>query len=239
MEEKKQRRKKKEIDKAIWTAFEKIVIERGFNAVTIAELAKKSGIEYVLLYNRFKNTDDLFKEYSAANNDFWLNNSIRIDPELSFKENSINVYLKLIDNLYENEIMQRILLWELNDTHKTTRHIAISREVENSFILTYFDREVKNTGLNLNILNSMIISGIYFLILHKKISTFSFVNFNFEEAKEQLKETVKYVINKLFTETNDVHVDMAKKLLKKGIDKSIIAEVTELSMKELEKLSAE
>jgi AcrR family transcriptional regulator len=200
--ERKQRRKKKELDETIWNTFEKMVIEHGFNAITIAGLAKEAGVELPVLYNRFENLEDLFGQY-ARRNDFWLNSSTKIDPKLSFKENCFNVYSTLIDNLYENEIMQRILLWELNDTHKITHRIAMSREFENNSMLAYLNNGlknngVKNTGVNLNFLNSMIISGIYFLILHKKISTFSSIDFNLEESKEQLKETIKYMVDKMF-----------------------------------------
>jgi hypothetical protein len=234
--EKRSRRSKSELNETIWNSFEKMVVEHGFNGITIIGLAKEAGVEPPVLYNRFKNLDDLFEQY-ARRNDFWLNNEMQIDPELSIKENGEKIYLKLIEDLYENEIMQRILLWELNDTNKVTRRIAISREFENNITLAYMNSKLKNAGVNLNILNSMIISGIYFLTLHKKISTFSSINFNLEETKEQLKETVKYMINKLFVEKNEVNMDIAKKLLEKGVDKNIVSESTGLSMEELDSLN--
>jgi len=193
------RRTKEELNGIIWSAFERIVIRSGFNSVTLMNLAQEAGVEPQVIYNRFEDLEDLFNQYIISK-DLWLNNSIQIDPALSLKENCVKVYLEIIDGLYANEMMQRILLWELNDTQKITRRIAASREFENSFLLAYLNRGAKNFNINLNMVNAMIISGIYYLILHRKISTFSTIDFNLEDSKQQLKETVKNMVNTLFVD---------------------------------------
>ncbi|MDR1730146.1 MAG: hypothetical protein LBR52_05745 [Prevotellaceae bacterium] len=45
----KQRRKKSELNDSIWNAFEKMVIEHGFNAITLAGLAKEIDVELPLV----------------------------------------------------------------------------------------------------------------------------------------------------------------------------------------------
>lgn len=191
------RRTKKELNAIIWAALERIVIRSGFNSVTLVGLAREAGVEPPVIYNRFDDLDDLFNKY-AASKDFWLNSTVQISSGVSPRDSCIKLYADLIDNLYENKIMQRFLLWELNDTNRITRRIAINRERENSFLLAYLNNGVKGLGINFHIVNAMIISGIYYLILHKDISTFSTVDFNLEESKEQLKETVKNIVDKLF-----------------------------------------
>ncbi|MDR1730147.1 MAG: hypothetical protein LBR52_05750 [Prevotellaceae bacterium] len=190
-----------------------------------------------LLYNRFENVDDLLKQY-VKKNDFWLNRSIKIDQALTPKENLKKVLTDLVEELYENAIMQRILLWALNDTHLVTRFMILAREVENVQLIRYFDANLGNYGVHFNATHAMLISGIYYLILHKSISTFSTVDFSTEENKELMKQNVCDMIDKLFSEPNDVKT-MAKKLLNKGVDKNIIAEVTGLSMEELDRLNVE
>ena len=191
------RRTKKELEEIIWTAFERLVIRGGFNSITLVKLAHEAGVEPPVIYKRFENVDDLFEQY-ARKKDFWLNNAVNINPELSPKENVVKLFTDLIDDLYENEIMQRILLWELNDTSKITREMAMRREFENSFLIDYYNNGLKNNNLNVNVGISIILSGIYYLILHKKISTFSSINFNKEESKEELKKTVRDMINMFY-----------------------------------------
>ena len=195
--EKRKRRTKKELEEIIWNAFERLVIKDGFNRITLIKLAREAGVEPPVIYNRFENEDILFEQY-ARRNDFWLNKAVNIDPKLSPKENTIKVFVDLIDHLYDNEIMQRILLWGLNDTHKITRQIAMQRDFENIVLIDYFNDGLKKNGLNVNIFNAMILSGIYYLILQRKISTFCTVNFNRAESKEELKKMVREMVNRLF-----------------------------------------
>ncbi len=193
------RRTKKELNKIIWEALERIIIKSGFNSVTLVDLAREAGVEPPVIYSRFEDVNDLFNQY-AFSKDLWLISDMRIDPAMNMKENTIRLYCALIDNLYADEIMQRILLWELNDTHRITRRIAMNREFENSYLLAYFNQGTKKYGISLNMINAMIISSIYYLILHKNVSTFCTVDFKLEEGKELLKKTIAVIVNQLFEE---------------------------------------
>ena len=76
--------------------------------------------------------------------------------------------------------------------------MVMNREFENGFIIEYFNKAFKNSGLNVNIINSIFVTGIYYLIIHKKISTFSSVDYNKEETKEQMKQTVRDMVERLY-----------------------------------------
>jgi AcrR family transcriptional regulator len=192
------RRSKKEIESLIWAALERMVLRGGFNSVTLVGLAYEAGVEPPVIYNRFDDLNDLFNKY-AQTNDLWLENTMEINPKLNVKENAKKMYSRLIDALYENEVMQRILVWELNDNFPVTRAIAQKREYANGFLLAYFNNGVKKEGnMDFNIICSLIISGIYYLVLHKNISTFCAVDFNKEESKEKLKKNVAYLVDNLF-----------------------------------------
>ena len=191
--EKKQRRKKKELDEAIWNALERIIIERGFNDITLAGLAHEAGVDPPVIYNRFDSIDELLEKY-VRRYDYWLNDIISLKKGNTPKENFKKLLLDLINELYDNEIMQRILVWEMNDTHKITRRMALAREVDNSDLLQYFNEGLDNFDSNI----ALMISGIYYLILHRKISTFSNINYNTPQGKKNLIETVDRTIDKLY-----------------------------------------
>ena len=190
------RRTKKEMEETVWAAFERLVIAEGFNSITLVKLAREAGIKPSGIYRRFGDMDDLFEQY-ARKNDFWLKKSISISPDLSPKENMIKMLTYLIDNLYDNEIMQRILLWVLTDTNKVTRQIALGRDIESHFLINYFSKGLQNSGLNINVVNAIIVSGIYYLIMYRKIAPFSTVDFSTEEGKEQMKQTVRDMVNRM------------------------------------------
>ena len=195
--EKKARRKKKELDEAIWNALEKHIIENGFNDVTLIKLAQEAGVELPVIYNRFKNKDELIEQY-VNRYDCWLNDLIQIEIGNTAKENFKKVLVDLINGLYDNEVMQRVLIWEINDTHKITRQIAVQRDFENIFLVDYLKDGLKKSGLNVNVVNALMIAGAYYLILHRKTAPFCSVNFNREEGKEELKKTVCEMMDKIF-----------------------------------------
>ncbi|MDR1729197.1 MAG: TetR/AcrR family transcriptional regulator [Prevotellaceae bacterium] len=234
----KQRRKKKELDEAIGNALERLIVKYGFNDITFTRLAQEAKVEPPILYNRFENLDELFEKY-IRKYDYWLNDIFKLNTRETTKENCKKLFTELINELYDNEIMQRILLWELNDTHKITRRMAQFKEIDYTDLTQSFSNELENfKGVG-----SLIISGIYFLVLHRKISTFCNINYNTEQGKKILIETVESIVDRIFpgntTTTDSKIADIAKKLLKKGMDKDAIEEITGLSMEELNKLNIE
>ena len=187
------RRTKKELEDALWATLEKQIIEKGVDNITITGLAKEAGFEPLVIYNRFQNMDDLLETY-ARKYDYWLNDIFKISKENTPKENIKKLLTGLINDLYDNEIMQRLLLWGLNDTHRITRRMAQIREIDNSELIQYFNSELKDfdgTG-------SLMIAGIYYLILHRKISTFANIDYNTPQGKEFMIQTVENIIDKLY-----------------------------------------
>ncbi len=230
------RRGKKELDETLWSALERLIIEQGFNNITFYQLAQEANVNPPVIYNRFEDVEELLERY-VRKCDYWLNDIFKVNKELTCRENLKELLENLVNELYDNDIMQRIMLWELNDTHRITRLMSQSREVENSELIQYFSNKLENfEGIS-----SLLISGIYFLILHRKVSTFSNVNYNTLQGKKIMIDTVKDMVDKLYPENNS-QVDrkinsIAKKLLEKGVDKNIIKESTGLSIKEINNLA--
>ena len=228
---KRTRRTKKELEDALWTTLEKQVIEKGFNSITITGLAQEAGFEPLVIYNRFNNLDDLLETFMKRN-DYWSNNIFRIDKRKSAKDNLKMLLTGLINNLYDNKIMQRVLIWILNDTHGITRRVVLNREFEYSKAIQHFGKNLENySGVA-----SLMIAGIYYLILHRKISTFNHIDFNTPQGKQLMIETVENMIDTLFPPVDSKTTEIAKKLLEEGVDKSIIERTTGLSIKEIDKI---
>jgi AcrR family transcriptional regulator len=194
---KKIRRTKKEIEDAIWNTLQKLVIQKGFNNLTLTGLAKEAGVNPLVIYNRFSNLDDLFEKY-IRKYDYWLNDLVTIDPKKTPKENLKNLLVNLIKELYSNEVMQRVLLWEMNDTNRITRKMAQSRETDSNYLLNYFNTKLGNENINFNMVLALFTSGVYYLILHRKISTFSTIDFTTKEAKEEMIKTIEKIIDLVY-----------------------------------------
>ena len=225
--EKRHRRTKAELDAIIWSTLEKQVIERGFNNVTLVGLAREAGVEPPVIYQRFEDLNDLLEE-CAKKYDYWLNGILKLNPDHTAKENLKKLFIDLIYDLYDNEMMQRILLWGLNDTHPITRTIAAERDENSKYLNQYFAPRIDSgahsggfTGIT-----SLMISGIYYLILQRRVAPFCFIDYNTPQGKQIMIETITNMIDKLFTEitppADDKTAEIARKLLENGVDREII-----------------
>lgn len=175
----------------LWRTLEKQIIEKGVNNITIRGLAKEAGFEPLVIYNRFKDMDDLLENY-ARRYDYWLNDISNIKKGNTLCEDAKKILTGLINDLYDNEIMQRVLLWELNDTHRVTRRMAQIREISNAETIECFKQnDFDGAG-------SILIAGIYYLIMHRKISTFCDIDYNSPQGKETMIKTVENLVDGFF-----------------------------------------
>jgi AcrR family transcriptional regulator len=191
----KKRRTNKEIDNLLSHTVTKLIIKKGFNNLTLTGIAKEAKINPWVIYNRYDNLDDLLDKY-IRKYDYWINDLIVISLEKTPKENFKCIVTNFITELYNNEVMQKILLWELNDTHsKITRRIADNRETDSDNLLKYFNNIFDNKDINFNMFLSLMIASIYYLVLHKKISTFNTIDFTKKQSKDDLIKTIEKIID--------------------------------------------
>jgi AcrR family transcriptional regulator len=240
----KRRRTKIELEDDIWTAVEKLIIKKGFHNLTVKEILQEAQVEPMIFYNRFENLDDMIEKY-VHRYDYWLRDSIKIDSEVEPKSESKKLITNLINELYENEIMQKILLWELNDDSKVSRQMASAKETQSKALYQYFSEHLETIGGgSVKSVSSLIIAGIYYLVLHRKISTFGLINFDSLQGKQMLIEMAEKIINILFI-TKPATVshhkpqtteEVAKNMLDLGIEVKIIELSTGLTAGEINKL---
>jgi hypothetical protein len=131
--------------------------------------------------------------------------------------------------------MQRLLIWEVQEKNNVTEKTARMREMNVYTFASFYDNYFKDADVDFNVYTSIIIAGIYYLILHKDVSTFCSVDFSKEEGRERLLKTIKKLCIMLFSEQQPdrQQVEIASKLKEKGVDISIIAECTELTFEQI------
>lgn len=75
------RRTNAEIDNAVMTELEKLVIRNGFDKVLVTELMANASLEPPVFYRRYGSIDNLYDKL-AQRYDFWINDTIKMS-ELS------------------------------------------------------------------------------------------------------------------------------------------------------------
>lgn len=84
--------------------------------------------------------------------------------------------------------MQELLIWELSSDNYITRHTADNREQNSKYLLDYYNNGLKDFPIDFNALIALFIAGIYYLILHRDISTFCGIDFSKKEGLDLLKK---------------------------------------------------
>lgn len=231
------RRTTEEIEEAVLLATEQLVKEKGFNNVAITEIMRLAAVQPHVMYRHFTNIEDIYDKF-LRRYDYWLHDIVEYkldenDPVTSAKK----TLTELIKSLYDNPIMQEILIWEVFENNKLTCRNALNREINSLPLLDFFRNNLPPV-VNINALTSVLIAGIYYLILRRDRSSFCGIDFNSDNGKNLLIEFINEILDYLFEikSEEDEIVKVAKCLLEEGVDEEIIIKSTKLSKKALTKL---
>lgn len=216
------RRTKVAIERDVMLAVGSLIDELGFSNVTLTGVAERAKIEPAVFYRRYANLEELFEKYTQKY-DYWLAGLAENIPK---NLNELEMYSWIMDHLVQellkNKGMQQLLIWELSDDNVITRRTSKLREVVNQPLLAMLEQKFKGTGLDVNVISAMMISGIYYLILHRKRSAFCAVDFNTKIGKERLRTGVKQMSQLLFAQVQKKN-EIAERLRAEGVSEEIIS----------------
>lgn len=216
------RRTKVAIERDVMLAVGSLIEELGFSNVTLTGVAERAKIEPAVFYRRYANLEELFEKYTQKY-DYWLAGLAENIPK---NLNELDMYSWIMDHLVQellkNKGMQQLLIWELSDDNVITRRTSKLREVVNQPLLAMLEQKFKGTGLDVNVICAMMISGIYYLILHRKRSEFCGIDFSTRAGKEKLRAGVKQMSQLLFAQVQKKN-EIAERLRAEGVSEEIIS----------------
>ncbi len=174
-----------------------ILRKEGFQKLGVNRVAEVAGVDKSSLYYHFGNFDNLLEQYVLAN-DYWLG-VYKETPkdDVDLVESGKNMILQQFDAVMKNEEMQAILLWELSENKGIPKYIAGLREEMGRDILKKFEQYFKDTDLDFEVVAAILISGLYYMVLHRNQSRLCNVDINKAEDVERLKKTVNKMMELL------------------------------------------
>jgi len=226
-EEKKPRRNRRTkvtLEQDIERAAKEVIEEVGFEKTTILAISQRAQIETSVFYKRYPDLESLFDKF-VRTYDYWLNDIAVAQIDIKNQngvENFQNLILALVDSFDNNTIMQNLIIWELESDNRITRRTANNRELNSGDMLSYFTEQFKDFKTDFPYFATLLIAGIYYIILHKDRSTFCGIDFNKKEHMNGLKKNLKYIINKIYNvpdkDTDSPSQEMIKVI--KNLDKN-------------------
>ena len=201
---KRSRRTKVDLENDLKNAALKVISEVGFSGLSVAKLLKEAKADPPVFYNRYSDISDFIDKFVRMY-DYWLNDSISIDfKKGNAVKNIEDIVINLIDLLSENDCMQKLLAWELTDDNPITKRTSQNRDNNSTSLINYFEEEFKDCEVNFNILLGVIIGGIYYLIIHRKLATFNNVDYTTDKSIALLKDNIRLIIRKTLVIPNSV-----------------------------------
>ena len=225
-EEKKRRsrRTKTTIERDVLNAATTLIEEVGFANVTLTGIAQRAQIEATVFYRRYANLEELFDQYTHKY-DYWMGNLLEMMPADLNEEEKFKWILKnLTISLYKNKGMQQLLIWELSDNNSVTRRTSRMRELVNEPLIRMMEQIFKDSGMDMNVITAVMISGIYYLILHRNMTKFCNVDFSTKKGRERLEDGIEQLGTILFAELKRKQelTNMANRLRAEGVSEEII-----------------
>jgi AcrR family transcriptional regulator len=217
---------------SLMKAIGKILREKSYSKLSINLVSEESGVDKAFIYRHYESFEGLLKSY-IERQDHWLMNleevtKIPIEDHRQFMKDLLtNQFL----GVYENEEFQQFLVWELGDKAGFTAKVSVQREILAKPIFEQCRTVFKDYRIDLNVIYAWWSAGIYFLILHKDVSTFCEYDFTKKQDIDEFLKTLRWMVDLLFDklEADKKIEEMALKAHQKGLPIEDVAEITGLS----------
>ena len=236
------RRTNEQIDKEVISELEKLVAEYGFGNVNLSALMKAANIEANVFYRRYGSMENLYDRL-AKQYDFWINDTIDVSslnilgPKKFFAE----TFKTLYRNLSDNTVMQKLLLYEMSVINETTKRTAETRDIMNLNLIAFYDNLFKPAKINIKSIASILIGGIYYLILHKECAKICTIDYKTKEGENAFSEGIDFLTDIIFDrlEMYDRDKKAIRQMISDGISESKICKYMGINKNDLKTLLSE
>lgn len=182
----------------------------GYQALNVTNITKAAGVDRRLVSLYFGSIDNLIATY-LKQNDYWENagkNDITAMLEQP-DDLGMDAIIKLLqgqfDTINTNEILQKLIHWELGESNKTLRELSDSREESGQLIFDRVEESFPNKDIDLRAILALQIGGLYYLSLHAKAngSTFCGIDISNPEGKERISKALESIVELVYGEKKD------------------------------------
>lgn len=230
------RRSKGQLEKEIMEALERLVTTRGFMNIPMLALTKEADIDFSLLYRHYGTKDQLYEKFVSRYN-FWPNDKLNLSdiPRLGDRKFYAESLKTIFTELEKNSVVQKLLLWELEEDNPITRNTANMRGKLSLNLMAYYGEKFNASGIDINSLSALFTAGIFFLVLRRDRSPFYSIDFTSAEGRKRFFDSIDTLTDILFNKLEEKHrqEETIRKMRADGISMTKIADYLGLSLYQL------
>lgn len=179
----------------------KVLLKKGYTGLNASTIAKEAEVDKRLVWTYFGGLDPLVEEY-ISRRDFWkftATDSINdlLGTNNGIKKEQVSDLLKSqFEALLYDNVLQRIIHWELSENKSFLRNISNQREAIGEELFKHIAHQFNNETKQIRAITALLIGGIYYLALHGKVngSLFCGLDINKEEDKLLINKTIEEII---------------------------------------------
>lgn len=183
-----------------------IIKNKGYKGIGLNAIAKEADVSKILIHRYFGGVDQLVEAY-VLKNDYWIAKSRELAEQTEFKTTKATLKEMVADLLkghfeYFNnhEEMRKVILWEISERSALLNSISHLREDLGKSLLDKSSPILEGSGKSLKGVTALLVSGIYYLILHAKNneSTICGIDVNSVEGQKEILKTIDQLIDWTF-----------------------------------------
>ena len=179
----------------------KVLLKKGYTGLNASTIAKEAEVDKRLVWTYFGGLDPLVAAY-ISRRDFWkftATDSINdlLGTNNGIKKEQVSDLLKSqFETLLYDNVLQRIIHWELSENKSFLRNISNQREAIGEELFKHIAHQFNNETKQIRAITALLIGGIYYLALHGKVngSLFCGLDINKEEDKLLINKTIEEII---------------------------------------------
>lgn len=200
-------RDKERTKQRLITTVGKILSKEGYGELKVNKIASVSGVNKKLIYDNFGTLDGLIKAY-LMQVDFWKIEELKMEDsnhqivsEIT-KDFMYNLLKSDFEYFAKSTEMQKIVLWGISEKNKTIRALTDEREELGKKVFQKSDKIFKNSSINFRAVVAILISAIYYMVLHAKTngSTVCEIDLSTDEGKEQVLAAMSKILDWTYQE---------------------------------------
>ncbi|MEO6903053.1 MAG: TetR/AcrR family transcriptional regulator [Bacteroidia bacterium] len=190
----------------IMKAVGKVFIQKGFNGLTITNIAKTASIDRKLIYLYYSSVDKLIEEY-IYKMDFWNVSNNYFISEIFQKNTSItkNDLYTILSNQFQTILtdkgFQNIIIGEISRKSKVLRKVSNDREKMGESLFALLNSK-KNKTTDMRAIIAILISAIYYISLHGLYNGSKFCGIDIKTSigKARIDNAIKSILDHFFIE---------------------------------------
>ncbi|WP_316823228.1 TetR/AcrR family transcriptional regulator [Pedobacter gandavensis] len=183
-----------------------IIKSKGYRALGVNEIAREAKVSKKLIYRYFENVEGLIETY-VIEKDYWLSHKMTVPNDienLHKKSTLINTLSSLLEKQLEffwnEEEMQKIILWEISERTDLLDSVCKVREEVGTELFEISDAHFKGSLVSLRGVSALLVSGIYYMVLHakKNDSTICGLDINSADGRAEVQKSIRHIIEWAF-----------------------------------------